>query len=126
MHERVKKAVKMIRAHFKALGGVCRCHGCSPGSSAPIHERCDVVWLDDERMGSAAQGSGDLDAAMSDGIEECPIFIMFVSKEYSTSRNCQLEAAYASNRKKVILFVLIGSEPISPSLTWFPQGGDVF
>ena len=57
------------------------------------------VWIDD--MGSTVCGkmSGATDSKMAEAVEKSHTVLVFVSKEYNASVNCQKEAKYAHQRK---------------------------
>ena len=57
------------------------------------------VWIDD--LGSTVCGkmSGASDAKMAEAVEKSHTVLVFVSKEYNASVNCQKEAKYAHQRR---------------------------
>ena len=64
------------------------------------------VWLDIHDMAKSGSGKGILEA-MSDGIDRADVMLICVSKEYSKSSNCRLEAEYAHMQNKPILYLMM-------------------
>ena len=59
------------------------------------------VWLDENNM-----NAGDiLHGEIKKGIENCKLFVAFITKKYCESQNCQLEIKYAFEMKKKCIYV---------------------
>ncbi|CAK8680829.1 unnamed protein product [Clavelina lepadiformis] len=55
------------------------------------------VWIDKNEM------HGPVFGKMAEAVENADLFLMFATKHYMTSENCQMEAAYAKDLKKTII-----------------------
>jgi TIR domain len=78
-----------------------------------IEERGVRCWIDTEQIGGGAW----LYDEISLGIDECPVFMSFVSKEYIASENCNKEFNLAVDWKRHIVAVnLVDGQ-------WPPKGG---
>jgi hypothetical protein len=64
------------------------------------------VWLDIHDMSKSGAGKGILEA-MSEGIDNADVMLICVSKEYSASANCRLEAEYAHMHGMPILYLMM-------------------
>jgi len=70
-------------------------------------------WIDDGNMRGGSQLFGEID----NGISDCKVFISCCSNNYGLSVNCRREVNLASQRKKLIIPVLISTcDP------WPPKG----
>lgn len=59
------------------------------------------VWKDKN------EATGNLDKAMSEGVYGSELMLLFISKEYEHSPNCQKEYDYASSLHKKIIPILV-------------------
>jgi hypothetical protein len=64
------------------------------------------VWLDVYDMAESSAGLGILEA-MSAAINEADIVLVCVSREYSQSANCRIEAEYGQKQNKKMVFVMM-------------------
>ena len=71
------------------------------------------VWLDVERMGSQAQGSGGLSTAMAKGIDACAVVVCCMSETYAQRPNCKSEFIYAISECPALPLQLLPSAPIA-------------
>jgi len=70
-------------------------------------------WIDDNIIQGGSQLFGEID----NGISECQVFISCCSNNYGASVNCKREVNLASDRKKLIIPILVAAcEP------WPPKG----
>ena len=76
------------------------------------------VWIDfqqmiggdllDKSMLNEANKEKDTNYhTVAQGVEQCDIILIFVSRHYQNSPNCELEAKYARRLKKKFVFVLL-------------------
>jgi len=63
------------------------------------------------------QAGAQLFGEIENGISDCEVFIACCSNNYSSSINCQRELLLASDRKKLIIPILVG-----PTEPWPPNG----
>ena len=70
------------------------------------------VWLDIHNMSSSGEG---VLQAMSAGVDQADLFLACVSREYSQSPNCRLEAEYAHLQRKKILFLMLQEDFTTPT-----------
>jgi hypothetical protein len=75
------------------------------------------IWVDTERMGTAAQGRSGLDDAMAAGIDAGECVVVCMSAAYAASANCKRELEYAELRNKPLLFVNVGEPGWLPANT---------
>ena len=72
------------------------------------------VWTDEEGSQVCGKMADNIDAKMAEAVEKSHTVLVFVSKEYNASVNCQKEAEYAHQRKdngKVnIIFVMMQAD----------------
>ena len=72
------------------------------------------VWTDELGSQVCSQMADDIDAKMAEAVEKSHTVLVFVSREYNASVNCQKEASYAHQRKdngKVnIVYVMMQSD----------------
>ena len=73
------------------------------------------IWLDTEKMDTAAQGEGGTHDAMVSGIDGCDVFVCCMSEIYMARKNCMRELKYADEKNKTVLFVNIGEAGWTPS-----------
>jgi len=70
-------------------------------------------WIDDGQMVGGSQLFGEID----NGISNCQVFIACCSNSYGASINCQRELLLATDRKKIIIPIIIATcDP------WPPKG----
>ena len=62
----------------------------------------------------SSSGTGVLEA-MSAGVDQADILLVCVSREYSQSPNCRLEAEYAHLQGKRILFLMMQEDFTKPT-----------
>ncbi len=60
------------------------------------------VWIDYENPPRAGQS---LNEWMPEGIKQSQIIVVFFSKDYEKSENCQRELVYADGIKKPVIYV---------------------
>jgi hypothetical protein len=70
------------------------------------------IWLDIYDM--AQCGGGTLEA-MSAGVDQADILVVCVSRAYSQSANCRLEAEYAHTQNKPMIFVMMQEDFTKPT-----------
>ena len=78
------------------------------------------VWLDDYVMRPGDQFRKEI----KDGIDNCKLFIAFITKNYCESSNCQSEIHYAFDKKKKCIYVMLennfGGDPTGIELIAAP------
>lgn len=67
------------------------------------------VWYDENDMGM------DLKAAMTDGIANSTVFVVFLNSSYQTRPNCMFELREAKRMNKTIISVILDPQPTGPS-----------
>jgi hypothetical protein len=90
------------------------------GNKTSVHDLHDSLsknkincWIDDGQMVGGSQLYQEID----DGISNCQVFIACCSNHYGSSVNCQRELLLATDRKKLIIPIIIA--PCDP---WPPKG----
>jgi len=78
-----------------------------------LSEKGFVCWIDEGEMQGGSQLFGEID----NGISDCKIFIACCSNSYGSSINCQRELLLATDRKKLIIPILVGTTD-----PWPPKG----
>jgi hypothetical protein len=72
------------------------------------------VWLDIERMGGGQEFADE----MVKGIERCRAVLVFLDRNYVSSRNCLKELSYAIHFGKTVIVVVIDEEGAAG---WWPE-----
>jgi len=72
------------------------------------------IWLDINHMAVSGAGDGILEA-MAAGVDSADVLVVCVSRQYSQSANCRLEAEYAHKRGKKLIFVMLQKDFTNPS-----------
>ena len=79
------------------------------------------VWMDDYVMKPGDQFRKEI----KDGIDNCKLFIAFITKSYCDSLNCQSETHYAFDKRKKCIYVMLeenlGDDPTGIGLIVAPS-----
>ena len=64
------------------------------------------TWFDDDRMNRDMNGGGrGINKAIEDGINNCNVFLSFITNDYCISQYCRQELNYAFERRKKHLYI---------------------
>lgn len=89
-----------------------------------IHERLAHdgyrVWIDDKEM------YGSIVERMAEAIEKSQVILICMSSSYKKSVNCQAEAEYAFNRKKLIVPLIVESKYRADGWLGFIVGNKIY